>query len=537
VSESVSARDEADKIAPSQATTKAVGCGSAVPRPPVAPPPVREPRPAGTPQVADSPETAPGRSVAAMTRRAAGFGVSAVVHAVLMVVLALIVVARNAPRGNGPILVSWTPEMPPSSQEDIVWEVDLSQPHQRLHDAWLPEPPAETPQIDLARKPTPADIGRRAVGLESLGPRQWATPVRVRVGGGLEGRTPQARARLAGQGGTDASEAAVERGLRWLVAHQGPDGGWNFDHTKSLCRGLCRNPGDEKSTTAATALALAPFLGAGYTHTRGEHREVVRRGLYYLESRAFVHDGRVDLREGTMYAQGLATIVLCEAYSMTGDQSLAGIAQGALRFIEYAQDQHGGGWRYYPGDPGDTTVTGWQLMALKSGQMAGFQVKSPVLSAADRFLDSVQSEEGAKYGYMDRNPGPTTTAIGLLCRMYSGWPRSRPALAAGVDYLAYRGPSQNDMYYNYYATQVMRHWGGSPWQRWNAPMRDYLVATQATKGHEAGSWYFDHKYARKGGRLYTTAMAVMILEIYYRYMPLYRDAWKPAAEGAAVATP
>ena len=77
------------------------------------------------------------------------------------------------------------------------------------------------------------------------------------------------------------------------------------------------------------------------------------------------------------------------------------------------------------------------------------------------------------------------------------------------------------MYYNYYATQVMHHWQGSAWKRWNDRMRDYLIQTQANEGHENGSWYFEHTHSKKGGRLYNTAMAIMTLEVYYRYAKVF----------------
>jgi hypothetical protein len=224
-----------------------------------------------------------------------------------------------------------------------------------------------------------------------------------------------------------------------------------------------------------------------------------------------------------MYAQGLATIVLCEAYAMTGDPALRGIAQRSLDFIHYAQDQRGGGWRYTAGEPGDTTVTGWQLMALKSGQMARLRVHSPNVALAARFLDSVQSDQGAKYGYLDRDPRKTTTAVGLLLRMYTGWGRDNHSLRRGVTHLSKWGHSANDMYYDYYATQVLRHWGGPEWEAWNPKIRDYLIATQNRTGYDSGSWYFDGGHGESGGRLYYTAMAIMILEVYYRYMPLYRS--------------
>jgi hypothetical protein len=164
--------------------------------------------------------------------------------------------------------------------------------------------------------------------------------------------------------------------------------------------------------------------------------------------------------------------------------------------------------------------------------MAYLRVSEDTLRKTGYFLDSVQAQGGAVYGYQGPDAQrPTTTAIGLLCRMYLGWGREMRPLDRGVQILGTLGPStdksgmRNNMYFNYYATQVMHHWGGTPWERWNVVMRDYLVRSQSTHGHELGSWYFDgaDPGAGAGGRLYCTALAAMILEVYYRHMPLYRQ--------------
>jgi len=493
-----------------------------VPPPPPNPPQLGENLP---PPIA----TAPGEAAADSDRRRSmvSFLVSALVHAGCLILLALTVF--SAPPGTGSVgslILAAAVDQPDLATEPLV-SIARVEPGLRKPDAQLSPLPAEIPDVSPFYEVAEGKKAPFEFGASPLRSEEWGQPVGGMSGAGLEGRSPEARSRLAGDGGTDASEAAVERGLWWLAAHQRKDGSWSFDHREGLCRGLCRNPGSNTSSTAATALALAPFLGAGYTHQNGQHRQTVERGLYYLRSRAMVTSNGIDLQEGTMYAQGLAAIVLCEAYAMTGDESIKDVAQGALGFIEYAQDPKGGGWRYNPGQPGDTTVTGWQLMALKSGQMAGLHVKSPTVLLVNRFLDSVESEDGARYGYLDRTARLSTTAIGLLCRMYLGWPRSHPGLQEGVRYLDQSGPSPDDMYYNYYATQVLHHWQGSEWKRWNDRMRDTLVATQAGEGHEAGSWYFDHKHAKEGGRLYNTALAIMTLEVYYRYMPLYRESWQP----------
>ena len=216
----------------------------------------------------------------------------------------------------------------------------------------------------------------------------------------------------------------------------------------------------------------------------------------------------------------MALIALCEAYIMTQDESLRETIESAMQYIVTAQHQQGG-WRYLPAEPGDTTVTGWQIMALKSCSMAGFEVPEQTLKQARKFLFSVGNDSDGFFGYQTKSKDPTSTAIGLLVQMFLGWDTEHRGMFAGTKYLKKLGPSKNNIYFNYYATLTLFHSRHSGWDEWNKEMRDYLIQTQSTEGHESGSWFFREKYGNVGGRLYTTAMAVMILEVYYRYMPLF----------------
>ena len=344
----------------------------------------------------------------------------------------------------------------------------------------------------------------------------------------LSGRDPRRRSKLVeSEGGTSETEAAVARGLAWIAAHQNSDGSWSLDrfHLAGECSGQCGNPGVH-SDTAGTALALLPFLGAGQTHLRGEYSLVVARGLRWLMDHQSP-DG--DLRgggAGNMYAHGQAAIALCESYALTRAELLREPAQRAIDFIVAAQHEQGG-WRYKPGQPGDLSVVGWQLMALRSAQMAYLNVPQETLLKAVRFLNAVQtSPRSGQFGYTPgQNPKTTMTAEGLLCRQYSGWRHNNSALQNGVELLLKkhlpRRQSPN-MYYWYYGTQVMHHMGGDSWRKWNGAMRDLLVAMQSRKGHEAGSWAPGGGHDAQGGRLYMTALAVCTLEVYYRHLPLYR---------------
>jgi hypothetical protein len=363
-------------------------------------------------------------------------------------------------------------------------------------------------------------------------------------GGGLEGRQPGNRQALAlAGGGTMASEAAVERGLAWLAAHQYDDGGWRFNlETCPQCAGACRHSGFRTSTTDSTGLALLCFLGAGYTHREGPYQDAVASGLYYLHEKMLLTTMGGDLRDrsvlseqlgnvllvqknGDMYSHGIATLALCEAYAMSRDANLATPAQEAAKFIVNAQHEMGG-WRYEPGEPGDLSVSGWQITALKSGLHAKLEIPRDVWYRAGRFLDSVQEDRGAAYGYQSPSTKKKSmSVVGLFSRMMLGWPHDHPPLLKGVAQIAEQPPHQNNMYFNYYATQVLRHHGGSAWRRWNPRMRDYLVDLQATSGHETGSWYIDENWSDRGGRVYTTTLAILTLEVYYRYMPMYQEAF------------
>jgi hypothetical protein len=380
----------------------------------------------------------------------------------------------------------------------------------------LEAPPLETLSLAL-------DAGM----LEPIGPAADFTA------GGFGGRDAAMRGRLVRRGGGNSqSEKAVEEALDWLARHQHPDGFWSFDHRYGECQGQCDQHGTlADGVKGATGMALLPFLGAGNTHRGGRHERVVNRGIAALVSMIqLTPEGGSLYDGGQMYSQGIAAMALCEAYAMTEDKKLRGPAQAALAYICNAQDPKGGGWRYKPRQPGDTSVMGWQIGALKSGYLAGLDVPMVVPQRAEFFLNSVSLDQGQRYAYelKEMKYRPATTAIGLLCRMYLGAQPDNPVLQRGVEWLAAAGPSEKDAYFNYYATQVVFQYTsgkGKLWDKWNKAMRDMLTKTRAAEGHAAGSWApqsGDHG-KDKGGRLYATALNCMTLEVYYRLMPIYQS--------------
>ncbi|OAI39748.1 hypothetical protein AYO40_05505 [Planctomycetaceae bacterium SCGC AG-212-D15] len=349
------------------------------------------------------------------------------------------------------------------------------------------------------------------------------------IPGGFGGRSGSTRVKMLTEGGGNTfSEAAVAAGLVFMAQHQATDGHWSFkdfaQHGRCNCTGQSNH-----DDIAATAFGLLPFLGAGQTHKGGsasgnKYTKQVDLALKYL----VLKQNREGEFHPLMYSQGLATMAVCEAYGLTSDPALRGPAQRALNYIIDGQTLEGG-WRYAArhkqGATGyDGSICGWQLMALKSGQMSGLTVPAGTLNRCKKWLDDAGTPDGGAYGYTSRGEGINTTAVGLLCRQYLGWGPRNPGLLAGVKRIQNWKPQPSNMYFSYYATQVMHHLGGPGWDAWNPVMRDSLIAAQdkgqdAQHAHQKGSWFHNGSYA---GRIMDTSLSILTLEVYYRHLPLYR---------------
>ncbi|MEM9942702.1 MAG: prenyltransferase/squalene oxidase repeat-containing protein [Planctomycetota bacterium] len=349
-------------------------------------------------------------------------------------------------------------------------------------------------------------------------------------------RDPRVRTEMVRkEGGTLMTEAAVARGLRWLVSVQNENGGWSLEDYRR------HDEPNNDSDIMGTSLALLPLLGAGQTHEHGTYKRAVGKGLAWLIQNQ-KRDG--DLRAGYqgqagMYAHGQGAIVLCEALALTGDQKLKGPAQLAIQFIENAQSGDGG-WRYQPKQAGDTSVFGWQMMALQSARAPDMNLNldESTIKLADYFLDRVSSQakfrnggvlpKDSTYGYLPgRRATSAMTAEAILCRMYLGWKRDDPRLTQAVKWLIsdhFPSKRERNLYYWYYGTQVMHHYGGRNWEKWNDRMRELLLTTQETRGRYVGSWNPSRfEWGSRGGRIYTTSLAVCTLEVYYRHLPIFKQ--------------
>ena len=354
------------------------------------------------------------------------------------------------------------------------------------------------------------------------------------IGMALTGRNEGSswkRGLLGKYGGTASTEAAVQKGLEWLARNQKRDGSWSL--AGPFSSGVSKDLDNE---TAATAMALLAFQGAGNTHQVGRFKKNVTRGWKWLMelqdgSGCFFQAGYYNHR---FYTQGQCSIAICELYGMSKDPKYKEPAQKAIDYCLRTQSAEGG-WRYSPNNDSDVSVTGWIVMALQSAKMAGLEVPEESLRHVGRFLDSAAQEDGSRYSYQPKSDVRLSmTAEALLMREYLGWKRDDPRLVAGMKWIT---SSENlinynnnrDVYFWYYATQAAHHIEGEYWKRWNNVMRQAVPKQQVARGGEAGSWDPDRpsrdQWGNHGGRLYVTCLSIYMLEVYYRHLPLYTSVY------------
>ncbi len=379
---------------------------------------------------------------------------------------------------------------------------------------------APLPEI-IRSKPTGTAVGSRA---------QAATTYRLR-------RLERRREIALRNGGTAESEKAVENALAYLARMQEPTGNWDADRhgggLKEVRQIDAGKPsGGIETDTGVTGLAILAYLGAGYTHEEGEYEQTVKRAIDWLiaQQRTDGYLGGAATYYDQMYCHGIAVYALAEAYGMQQDPSqFPALREAVGRGVWYIAETQNldGGWRYRVGASlSDMSMFGWQLMALKSAELAGIAIPSETRAGLIKFLkDRSRGTAGGLAGYKQETaPTPAMTAEALFCKQMYGLRRSSPASQEAARYLQSHLPelSYPDEYYWYYGTLAMFQYGGEPWEAWNSAMRETLVRLQRSGGANAGSWDPAGPWGTVGGRIYSTALSTMCLEVYYRFLPLYQ---------------
>lgn len=379
-------------------------------------------------------------------------------------------------------------------------------------------------------------VDRGVGGASGPRPNDSAAPIPRRLGDGQQlpavyqlrvaaDRVPVAQR----HGGNAQTEAAVEAALQWLAENQSTDGRWNAAlfgaGLENKVFGHDRRGAGADADTGITGLALLAFLGAGHSHLEGKYRLNVQHGLEFL-LRSQQANGNLagDARQfAIMYCHGMATLALSEAYALSGDPRLRTFVDRAVEYTVNAQHRSGGGWRYQPGDEGDMSQFGWQVMALKSAELGGVEVPARTVAGMERFLTNASSGTyGGLASYRrGERPSATMTAEALTCRYFLKLATDEMAVREAASFISQEIPSDGkaNLYLWYYGTLAMYHVQGDQWETWNAALQHQLLSRQRTEGQHVGSWDPDTVWGGYGGRVYSTAMAALCLEVYYRYLP------------------
>ncbi|WP_010582454.1 prenyltransferase/squalene oxidase repeat-containing protein [Schlesneria paludicola] len=336
-------------------------------------------------------------------------------------------------------------------------------------------------------------------------------------------------------GGSEESERAVERSLKWLSSVQESNGRWSSSRhgggsVDKDPHGQPRLGGGKHADSGVTGLVILSFLGAGYTHEKGGYTNEVKQAIDWLISQQLENGylGGDATQYDQNYCHAIATFALAEAYAMQKDGNTFPELQNAVRrgvYMISAMQNDDGGWRYGKGGKSDMSMFGWQLMALKSAVNAGIPVPEKTRKGMVSFLDSRArlkhaGTHGGLAGYkIDDRPTPAMTAEALFCRQMFSLRGDDATSLEAVKFLRDNLPRLRDYdeYYWYYGTLAMHNSDDESWKEWNESLRDLLVSMQRQEGQLAGSWDPRGKWAGIGGRLYSTALSTMCLEVYYRY--------------------
>jgi len=455
------------------------------------------------------------------------FTFSALIHAVLIFLGGSVVLFKHyaepadfAASGGGLVSNDTSVEAPPEPAPRVT---------QQTFQPPTPEITAPTPSaISTTNLSTPTFQVLQAVPLTPTGAMDDAmvnTMARGMAGGlpatmsARMGGASRAQA-MAMNGGKKESDEAVLRGLRWLMKNQNKDGSWG--------------PG---AKGAMTGFALLSFLGHGETPASTEFGPTVQKALGWLTENGAKSEGRLSMQlvfnKPGVYEHAIATYALGEYYTMTRDERVVDLLKRAVGYIVDGQSPDGGWvYGYTKEGPGDTSVSGWQIQALKAAHLTGLNIPG-VDEALDKAMLDLQRVQGPNGGFGYKRPQDrySLTGVGVLCTYF--WKQKKDkSVMDGIDFIMsqtdknypveYQG-EKADLYAWYYNTQACLMVGGAAWTKWNRLFQDEIVKAQAIDG----SWppmksmtNGAYQTAPFGpGLLYRTNLCILMLEVYYRYMP------------------
>lgn len=376
-----------------------------------------------------------------------------------------------------------------------------------------------------ARPPSPRRVDLRTNARPVANRVQQPIARPARYGQRTQERQRQALLSILGR---DDALLSVDEALQWLQSHQEPDGSWNPQRhgggRETHTEGHDRRGAGINADMGMTGLALLAFVGAGHDHTQGIYRDTIGEAFAFLIAEQRENgdlSGDASLF-AAMYCHGMAALALAELLAYSGDEQLRGPVERAVQFTIRSQDPRTGSWRYAPGDgQGDMSQFGWQVMVLTTAELSGISVPQTTQYRMTRFVDEMASGRSGGLSRYQRGhrPSRTMTAESLVCRQFLNIDVPTSAEREGFDFIGQERPGQGkaNLYYWYYGSLAQMQYRSPGWQAWVKEMERTLVGSQQKTGPQAGSWSPDTKWGGYGGRVYSTALGALCLEVFYRY--------------------
>ncbi len=305
----------------------------------------------------------------------------------------------------------------------------------------------------------------------------------------------------------DEVKRATAKAYEWMAGKQNSDGSW----------------GDQYNT-AITGFALMAFMSQGHVPNQGKYGREVAKGIRYLMASQREDGYLIGSRGGNMYAHGMATLALSQAWGMTGDEDVKKVLKKAIDLIVKSQCKDNsvnhGGWRYDPAPSGaDISVTIMQVMALRGAKDSGIHVPDETMKRALSYINSCYDPGTGGYTYQPNNraPGFARTAAGIcvlkLCGEYD------KKIDRSVEYLkkAMDSPREPHFWYgHYYACHAFHQVGGKDWEDYYTTIKKKFLPMQASDG----GW--TRREFQQGGPVYQTAIAVIALSVPANYLPIFQ---------------
>ena len=342
-------------------------------------------------------------------------------------------------------------------------------------------------------------------------------------------------------GGSPATESAVDHGLDWLARNQEADGHWD-----SAKFGAAASVADT-ADCACSGFALLAFVGAGHTEKVGKYKDTVCKAVNWFKTK---QNGATGAYCISNYGHAIALMGMAEAAGMGRIPDTIESAQKGVD-CTVGKDNKGdasserGGWGYGPMQHrtmnGDMSNSGWSMMALKSAKVANLKVPFEAIEGCRAFLSACEigkvagdSYSGNMFGYAPdpankgAEPGRAIcNSIGLLGRLFFGTPANElengaanMIKVAGLPNGKGVKVNAHGLYYLYYATLVTFQVGGDTWKTWNESLRETIPPMQIKGGADDGSWNPDSAMSDRWGRVGQTALSILCMEVYYRYQRL-----------------